>query len=1131
VSSVQDQALAALARRSGLLDAATLERASREEGPLLLALVRAGALGAARASRLVEEASRTGFRCASCGVEWSFAALARFPRLACAHCGVSLEPVAEAPFQGSVARTASSRVEVAPTPVPVAPAPPASAPGAPPPVLPALPNRLGVYELDKVLGRGSMGVVYLARKPGLDRLFALKVLTQAALDDDRTLLARFEREVTVASRLDHPGIVRVLDRGEDRGHFFYAMEYCPGPTLQKRIGAGRLPAREAAEVLRELADAVDAAHRAGVIHRDLKPANVILSGADESGHGGRPRITDFGLARDERSSHRLTRSGDTIGTPYYMAPEQVRSEKDVDGRADVYALGVVLFECLSGKRPFESRSAVDLGKMIVEGARASLRDAAPDVPPGLEAIANKAFSLARGSRYPAAGDLRDDLDRWLRGARPLALPPRALPPLGVLLGGAAVLGALAVLGAQVVQAHSEKELARREAAEKEKRRLEAQVKQGQAERRELDEKLRSAESGARERRSDAFEVWDRLHAAAKGDAAVELAHGRFLLRRLHVAAAAEHARALLEGTLAPAQELEARSLEAGALLATRPLPPERAREALRALLAKDPGGARGLLAKAALDQLDGRTADALRDARASIAREETAEAQAFLARALTTGWETENVIARALGEVRNEEKLGRTDTDARAALAAADRAVELSPDDAGAILARSLVRVRFFVFRWYARDELPVGDEYGRFDEGRRRDLDDAVELAGGEPEPDSLVLRARYRYFFPQYGDAREDLDRALKVRPDDVEALVLRAIAERGGEGATGFFRRALETDERRAWAIVRHFVLFGGNPAALVDKAEQTADVIRRERGETLRRAFLERGQRRAAGAGPAADAVRDALQRAERGEPLEVARAALDRFLAGAAETGPGTAAATLELGRLLLGRGRPADALERFERARSLGADPVETDLLAGEALLRESRREDARARFEAALPKAQGVPKLLALSGVRRAAGDGPGAREAAAAAVREAPGDPEARLAFAEALLVGDLIEPDAARAEARWALAIAGRSDAEALVLATLGDALAVVATPRSNPADLELARSILGNSSTEVDRLARSANARVRVALAFLRLPHAGAHQLGLEELDAARRFDPPGAERLRRNDPELARALGD
>ena len=1115
MSSVQDQALAALARRRGLLDAAALGRACRESGPLVAALVRTGALTQARAAQLQVEVTRTAFRCASCGVEWSFAALARFPALACAHCGVPLEPVAEAPFQGSVARTSSTRAAVAAPPPVAAPAPPSGEP-----------TRLGSYELDKVLGRGSMGVVYLARKQGQGRLYALKVMVQAAVDDDPALLARFEREVAVASRLDHPGIVHVLDRGEDRGRFFYAMEYCPGPTLQKRLRDGRLLPREAAELVRAIADAVDAAHRSGVIHRDLKPANLILSGADESGRGGRPRITDFGLARDERSSHRLTRSGDTIGTPYYMAPEQVRAEHDVDGRADVYALGVVLFECLSGKRPFESRSAVELGKMIVQGARASLRDAAPDVPPGLEAIANKAFSLARGTRYPTAGDLRDDLDRWLRGARPLALPPRALPPAGVLLGGIVVLAAVAAGVAQLVHARSEKELERREAIEKEKQRLEAQAKLDETGRRELKEKLRSAEAAARERRSDAFEVWDRLHAAAKGDPEVELAHARFLLRRLRVAAAAEHARALLAATLASAQELEARSIEAEALLATRPVPEGRAREALERLAAKDPEGARGLLAKASLDELEGRTEDALRGARASIAREETAPAQAFVARVLASGWDTASVVGRALGEVRNEERASRTDADARAALAAADRAVELAPDDVGAILARSRVRVRFFVFRWYSRGELPAADEYGRFDESRRRDLEDAVELAGGEPEPEALVLRARYRYFFPQYGDAREDLDRALKDRPDDVEALVLRAIAERGGEAMASFLRRALETDERRTWAIVRHFVLFGGNPQSLVDGADRVAETIRKERSETYQRSFHERAERRAASAGPAADAVRDALRRAERGETLDEARAELDRFL-----TGSENAAATLELGRLLLGRGRPADALERFERARSLGADPVETDMLAGVALLRESRRDEARARLEAVEQRAAGVRKLLARSGARRAAGDAPGAREAAAAAVREAPDDPEARLALAEALLEGELIEPDAARAEATWALVIAGSSDAEGLVLAHLGEALGFTATPRSGPTEFDLARSLLGNGWVHVDRLARSAHARVRVGLAFLRLPQPAAHQLGIEALGVARTFDPEGTERLRRNDPELARALGD
>ncbi len=195
------------------------------------------------------------------------------------------------------------------------------------------------------------------------------------------------------------------------------------------------------------------------------------------------------------------------------------------------------------------------------------------------------------------------------------------------------------------------------------------------------------------------------------------------------------------------------------------------------------------------------------------------------------------------------------------------------------------------------------------------------------------------------------------------------------------------------------------------------------------------------------------------------------------------------------------------------------------------ALLRERRRDEARARLEAVEPRAEGVPKLLARSGARRAAGDAPGAREAAAAAVREAPDDPEARIAFAEALLEGELIEPDAARAEATWALVIAGSSDAEGLVLAHLGEALGFTATPRSGPTEFDLARSLLGNGWVHVDRLARSAHARVRVGLAFLRLPQPAAHQLGIEALGVARTFDAQGTERLRRNDPELARALGD
>ncbi|HZV02420.1 MAG TPA: protein kinase [Planctomycetota bacterium] len=295
--------------------------------------------------------------------------------------------------------------------------------------------RVGIYELLAELGRGTSATVYLARSPKGD-LVALKVLNK---EDARSEVARerFSREALMANRIEHRGIVRALDAGEDRGLPYIVMEYVAGVSLRERLAQGPLPAPEAVRILAEVARAMNAAHAAGVIHRDLKPANILLDRA------GRPRVSDFGLARDQYANRNLTRTGDMIGTPYYMAPEQINGQT-ATAAADAWALGVILYECLTGKRPFEGKSIAEVaGAIANEAVRSPSRVSSQPVPQALDIICGAA--LAKDARQrPSMGSLAADLESIAAGTAPL-VPRRRAPTLGqALLVGAGVLLGVAV---------------------------------------------------------------------------------------------------------------------------------------------------------------------------------------------------------------------------------------------------------------------------------------------------------------------------------------------------------------------------------------------------------------------------------------------------------------------------------------------------------------------------------------------------------------------------------------------------------------------------------------------------------------------------------------------------------------
>jgi len=270
------------------------------------------------------------------------------------------------------------------------------------------------YELGEAIGRGGMADVYLARDRLLDRQVAVKVLSPE-FASDRTNFERFRREARAAAGLNHPNIVAVYDWGEEDDTSFIVMEYVPGQTLGDFIHSyGRLPPTEAALVAAEIADALSFAHAHGVVHRDVKPGNVLITPQ------GQVKVTDFGIARAETGDP-LTKAGSVVGTAAYFSPEQAQG-LDLDGRSDVYALGVVLYEMVTGAAPFTAASPVSLAYKHVREAPAAPSTIVPDLPGAMDRIVLTAMAKDVPARYQSAQDLRGDLLRFERG-RPLVGGP------------------------------------------------------------------------------------------------------------------------------------------------------------------------------------------------------------------------------------------------------------------------------------------------------------------------------------------------------------------------------------------------------------------------------------------------------------------------------------------------------------------------------------------------------------------------------------------------------------------------------------------------------------------------------------------------------------------------------------
>jgi serine/threonine-protein kinase len=279
------------------------------------------------------------------------------------------------------------------------------------------PEKIGIYEIKSELGRGGMATVYRAYDPRFEREVAVKVLPQELLHSDPQFRLRFEREAKIIAQLEHAAIVPIYDVGEADGQPYFVMRYMSGGSLSERIKAGVFSMDEAIQILGAIAPALDEAHSKGIVHRDIKPSNILFD------KHGNPYVSDFGIAKLSQAQASSVTGSAIIGTPAYMAPEQAQGMV-VDGRADIYALGIILFEVLTGKQPYEADTPMAVAIKHITDPVPHIRQTNPKLPEGMETIIQQAMAKNKNDRFPSAIEMTNALREVARNAAPnLAAPP------------------------------------------------------------------------------------------------------------------------------------------------------------------------------------------------------------------------------------------------------------------------------------------------------------------------------------------------------------------------------------------------------------------------------------------------------------------------------------------------------------------------------------------------------------------------------------------------------------------------------------------------------------------------------------------------------------------------------------
>ena len=281
-----------------------------------------------------------------------------------------------------------------------------------------VPEKIGRYEIKGELGRGGMATVYKAHDPRSEREVAVKVLPREMLHDPQ-FRTRFEREAKTIAMLEHPVIVPVYDFGEEDGQPYFVMRYMTGGSLSERIRNGPLTVQEAARIMDRLAPGLDDAHAKGIIHRDLKPGNILFDRL------GEPYISDFGIAKLTEAQATVTGSA-IVGTPAYMSPEQAQGEA-VDGRSDIYGLGIILFEMLTGQQPYKGDTPMSVVIKHITDPVPHILDVNPNLPTAIEGVVEKALAKNRNERFRTARELAIALNEVARSEAPTPKPVTSIP--------------------------------------------------------------------------------------------------------------------------------------------------------------------------------------------------------------------------------------------------------------------------------------------------------------------------------------------------------------------------------------------------------------------------------------------------------------------------------------------------------------------------------------------------------------------------------------------------------------------------------------------------------------------------------------------------------------------------------